>query len=350
MIKKITSAVFAIFSIASLFAYNPPAGGQNLFRISSPELLSGANSTCGGGFYSVSTDSVVNNPALTAFEQRVILNASGSLFFDGKDESGDTLGGAFEVGALIPSRWYVYSFMVQGVFVPFYDMHLGNTVTFNANVSKDFNDKLSVGLGANIGVSFGNDSDWMGGFNMGAFYNFGDFSFLKDIRFGTALLNLGKSLKNTNLVGITGEKAEYWPSIATFSTGAAAVLLDTKQFDIATSVDFSFPSFMNFVFDAGLQFMIFDIVKLSTSWEFDAKEFSNGHKNIIPSVGLSFKFTFSSKDGSLLANKGWQESEITVGATWRQLYKNINAVSAGAKLNLGLEDTQAPQIILWDQE
>ncbi len=340
-----------LFAAAALYAYNPPAGGQNLFRVSSPELLTDGNSTAGGGFFNVSPDSIVNNPALTAFEQRVVLNLAGTMFFDSDDESDKSVGGAFETGLLIPSRWCVSSFLVQGVFVPFYDMHLGNSITFTANVAKDVTDKLSVGMGANVGVFYGYDSDWLGGLNMGAFYNYGDILFMKDLRFGAALLNIGKPLKNTEVVGITGDDfAKDWPGIATPKTGVAATLLSKPNFDIGASVDFSFPAFRDFVIDAGVQLLIFDAVKVSSSWEYDAREYSEGCKNIMPSVGVSFQFRFNSKDGSLLASKGWAQSEMTVSGAWKQMYKNVNAVSAGAKLNLGLKDTEAPEIILWGEE
>lgn len=349
MFKKVFAAAVLLAS-ASLYAYNPPAGGQNLFRISSPDLLTDAGSSAGGAFYSISPDSVVNNPALTAYEQRIVVNLDGTLLFDGKDASDKSLGAAFEGGILFPSRWCVSSFLVQGVFVPFYDMHLGNTLTFTANVAKDINDRLSIGMNADVGVFWGYDSDWLGGVNMGAFYNFGDLFFMKDLRFGASLLNIGKSLKNTEVLGIKGGYATSWPGIATPRMGVAACLLDKKNFDIGSSIDFSFPAFKNFVVDAGVQILICEIVKLSSAWEYDVSEYSEGAKNIIPSLGISVQFKFNSKDGSMLANKGWQESEMTVSGAWKQLYKNVNAVSAGAKLNLGLKDTQPPQIILWGEE
>ena len=71
MLKKIIASA-VLCAGAALYAYNPPAGGQNLLRISSPELLSEGASAAGGALYSVSPDSVVNNPALTAFEQRAV--------------------------------------------------------------------------------------------------------------------------------------------------------------------------------------------------------------------------------------------------------------------------------------
>lgn len=348
MIKKNAAAFAIAFCAAFVFAYNPPAGGENIFRLSSPELLMEGNSSTGGCFFSVSPDSAVNNPALTAFEQRVVLNASGTMMFDGKDASGSAVGGAMEAGLLIPSRWYVYSFLLQGVFVPFQDMNVGNSVSFTANAAKDLTDNFSVGIGANLGVAWGNSSDWLAGFNIGAFYNAGSVSFMKDLRFSAVLVNFGKPLSNMKLTGISGSECSIWPGPVTFGFGAAAVLFDSKSFDIASSLDFSFPTFQNFVADAAVQFMLFDSFKISSCWELNARELANGYKNIVPSVSLGFKFTFSSKDGSLLANKGWSQSEMTVNAGWRQLYENINAVSAGARINLGLKDTQAPEIILWN--
>ena len=41
---------------------------------------------------------------------------------------------------------------------------------------------------------------------------------------------------------------------------------------------------------------------------------------------------------------------MTVSGAWKQMYENINAVSAGAFLKLGLTDTKAPEVILWDEE
>ncbi len=349
MLRKLTAA--ALLCVCSaLYAYNPPAGGQNLFRIASPDLLTDASSSAGGALSGVSSDSVVNNPALTAYEQRIVLNLSGTLLFDSKDASDKSMGGAFEGGILFPSRWCVSSFLMQGIFVPFYEMHLGNNFALSANVAKDLNDKLAIGMNFAADFFWGYDSDWAGGVNMGALYKFGDLFFMKDLRFGAALLNVGKTLKHTDVYGVKGDYASDWPGIATPKMGIAACLLDKPNFDIGASVDFSFPAFQDFVFDAGFQILICDIVKVSSSWEYDVCEYSEGAKNIVPSLGVSVQFKFYSKDGSILANKGWAQSEMTAGAAWKQLYKNVNAVSAGAKLNLGLKDTQPPEIILWGEE
>lgn len=347
MLKKVFLIVVLGNLFSFLFAYNPPAGGQNVLRISSPMLLTDGSSSAGGGFFNITPSSVVNNPALSAFEQRVILDLAGTMLFDDKDESDKSVGGAFQTGILIPSRWCVSTFLFQGVWVPFYDMHLGNNLNFTADFAKDINDKLAIGMSLNVGIFYGYDSDWNGGVNMGALYNFGDLLFMKDLRFGGALLNLGKPFENTELRGIEDTEAEKWPGI-TPKFGVAATMYSSNQVDIGASLDISIPAFQNFVLDAGVQVFILDFITVNSSWEYDAREYAEGDKNIIPSIGVSCKFMFNSKDGSMLAKKGWAQSEMTVSGAWKQLYKNINAVSVGATLNLGLEDTQAPEIILWE--
>lgn len=366
--KKMLGAVLASAVCgAALFAYNPPAGGQNVLRLTEPQLITGAHSAAGGGIFGVTPASIVNNPALTAWEQRITLDVAGTLFFNSnKDyESGDhALGEAFEGGILIPSRWCVSTLLFQGVWSEFIDMPVGDSINFTGGVSKDITDQVSVGLSANFGLLYGDvvDSDWTASVALGAFYDFGDLAFMSNLRFGVSMSNIGKMYSSSSeTIGIKTAKAirkedddfddaTSWPGIATIRTGVAATMLKTDVMDLGLSLDFSYPAFQNFVADVGLQLQFWDFLKISSSWEFDAQEFANDAKNLMPSVGVSFKFLFRSKEGSYLARKGWAESEMTVSGAWKQLYENVNAVSAGAILNLGLEDTKAPEIILWGEE
>lgn len=349
MLKKIIALAACLSAFAALSAYNPPAGGQNLFRLTEPQLLTGGASSAGGALFGVTPASVMNNPALTAFEQRIILDVAGTMLFDSSD-SEHSVGGGFQAGILFPSRWGVSSYLFQGLFVPLERMQLGNNLHLNANFSKDVTDKLAIGMGLNVACFYGYGSDWLGALDMGALYRFGDLAFLKDLRFGAALLNLGKMYGDTTNNGITGSDANNWPGLATPKMGVAATLVSVKGMDLGASVDFTVPNFQNFVVDAGVQILFSGFIAVSSSWEYDVREYSEGSKNILPSIGISCRFMFNSKDGSMLANKGWQQSEMTVSGAWQQLYKKINAVSAGAVLNLGLKDTQAPEIILWGNE
>ena len=363
--KKLFAALFALFVLcANVFAYDPPAGGQNVLRLTSPELITSANSSAGGGIFGVTPDSIINNPALTAWEQRITLDAAGTLLLSTNSDDNRKLGFAVEGGLLIPSRWCVMSTLFQGIWSEYVDMPVGNSVNASLAFSKDVTDQVSVGISGNFGFVYGDNdsvgSDWTASGAVGAFYNFGDLFFMRNLRFGAAMSNIGKMYSKTKVFGIKSVKdyndgkpvkeSESWPGLCTVRTGVAASFVKTSDFELGASIDFAYPSFQNVVVDTGLQIQIKDFLKISSSWEFDVMEFTNGAKNIMPSIGASFKFRFKSKEGSYLARKGWAESDMTVSTAYKLMYKNIHALSAGAVMNLGLEDTKAPEVILWGEE
>ena len=360
--KKLAAAAAALLFGAGAFAYNPPAGGQNILKITSPELLTGANSTAGGPLFITTPDSVVNNPAITGFNQRNTLDLAGTLLFDSEDDE-HSLGGACSIGLSMATRGCVPTFLVQGIFVPYERMQLGNSINFTAGYARDITDELAIGASANIGLFYGYGTDWTASASLGALYRLGDVSFLRDVRFGFALANLGKMYTETEVLGIadigdfSGEKLSdaekskngMWPGIATPRFGVAAKLLDHEKFKLGLSLDLSAPGFQDFVGDVGLQIDALNFVRLSSSWEYDLREFSNDCKNILPSVGLSFHFMIKAK-GAYLSKNGWEQSEMTAGAAWKRLYEDVDAVSAGVVVDLGLNDEEAPEIIMWGDE
>lgn len=334
--KKLLILLCSSLSLTQFIsAYNPPTGGQNLLKLSSPELLTGAKSAAGGALYDITPDSVVINPALPAYRQNSSLQFAGTLLLDKDDKSDKSTGGAFEIGSSIATSWCVPTFLIQGVFSPFYDMHLGKSINATAAYSKDISDNLSVGLSLNAGYLWGDGSDWTASLGLGTYYNFGDISFLKDFRLGVALTNLGKMYTKTEVIGIEKDKAKDWPGLATMRIGVASNLLEMKDFKLGTSFDLALPSFQNLVIDAGLQMKMFDKLKLSTAWEYDIKEYKKDAKNLIPSISLSFNFIFKN------------ESEVKTSAAYQRMYKNVNAISAGVTVDMGLKDTDAPDITLW---
>lgn len=374
MQKKFSFVVAGLLLAGSVFAYNPPAGGQNLHRLSSPTSLTGAGSAAGGALYEVLPAAIFNNPALPAFEQRIVLSVGASLLVDGNsgtdremykytDSDGECLydtddfnkaGEALEVGLLVPSRYGVATAMFQGVWAPLADMPIGDFLLFSGNVSKDITDQVSIGVTGTLGAfglgKFG--SDFSATVGLGIYYDYGELKFLKDLRFGFALLNLGKTFTKTELPGINAsEYAENWPGIVTPRIGGAATLLETKKLRLGTSIDMSAPTFQDFVFDAGLQVEYAQFLKLATAWEYDTRECNWNCKNLLPSVGLSFKFVFHSKEDSTITKfAGGQESEMTVSGAWHQMYEDVNVVSASTVLKLGLIDKDPPVITLWDEE
>ncbi len=353
MLKKIFFAVAVTAFAVSAFAYNPPAGGENLLSFTSPFQLTSAQSTAGGALSEkgnvpdVTPGSIIFNPALTAQEQRIVLDVGYTALFSSLDQT-HSMGGAFETGILIPTKWCTANALLQGVFVPFEEMSLGNSINLNLAASKEITERLNVGLGLGTGILWGYNTSWRLGADVGVLYKYGNLGFLKNTRIGVSMLNLGKNYSDTVLSGIRGGYASEYPGLATLRTGIAATLFEIKDLNGGFSFDLSAPEFQNFVVDTGLQFTFKNFIKLSTSWQFNTVEFMENNKVLLPSVGLSFKFVFTSGQNSYLAKKGWDQSEMTVGTAWQQLYGTVNATSAGAVLKLGLEDTTAPSIELGD--
>ncbi|MFC2420605.1 MAG: hypothetical protein ACFNOL_05975, partial [Treponema maltophilum] len=125
-----TAAVFMLLSCA-VFAYNPPPGGDALYSFTSPFMLSAERSSAGGPLYHVHPGHTGVNPALPADEQRIVIDAAYTALI--APAQNKTYGQAFNIGGMIPSRYGVFTGVMQGVFVPFNDMLLKNG--FTARVS-----------------------------------------------------------------------------------------------------------------------------------------------------------------------------------------------------------------------
>lgn len=351
MVGKI-KYVFVSFLICSLslYAYNPPAGGEKLFGISSPTQLTSASSSAGGAFYDVTPASIAFNPALPAFEQRVMLDAGYTALFAKDDPDDKSFANAFQAGILVPVKWGVGVAEMYGAIVPFYEMQLGKSFTTKFSASRDVTENLAVGASLTGGYFYGYDTDFMVAADLGFMYRFGSVGPLEDVRFGASLLNLGKTYTDTTVLGIKGEESAGFPGLATLRTGVAGTFIKTDLFAGAFSADIAVPTMQNFIFDAGLQFMYRNFLTLSTSWEYNAREVIESSESWMPAVGITFRFLFDSKNNAFMKENGWQQSEMAVSGAWKKMYENINAVSGGMTLKLGLKDTEAPEIKLFEED
>ena len=350
--KKILFTVFAagIF-LSAAYAYNPPAGGEDLTLLASPANLSGANSVTGGALFNAGADSILVNPALTAREQRVNLTAGYTFLYSADDRNDKRIGTSFQTGILIPFKLYIFSGYINGTFAPFGEMHLENSLNFKAGLSKEITDKLSVGLGAGGGYAWEYGKDWALYGDIGLLYSAGKVGFMNDVRLGVSVLNLGKLYNNVDRIGID-EKAENtpYPTLATVKVGAAGTVLDTDIAQIGLGLDVTTPCFQNIIADFNAQVAFKKTFYISLGEKFNLAEVVQGKYNFIPSVAFIFKFTFDVKNNQYLEENGWSQSEMTVSAGYKNLYKTVHAASAGVDIDLGMADDEAPKIVVWDNE
>ena len=350
--KKIAAAaVIMTVLMSAVSAYNPPVGSEDMCLFSSPNTLSGGLSVTGGAIFSVGAESIVVNPALTASEQRVNLNLGYTFLYSGNDLDESSIGSAVQGAILIPFKLYVFSGYVNGTFIPFtQEMYLGDSVNVKAGLSKEITDKLNVGASISGGYTWKYGSDWALGANLGFLYNYGSLGFLKNFRYGASILNGGKNYKEVErLVNDVEQEITAYPTIATVKRGAAASFIKTDVVEIGTALDFTIPAFQNCIIDLNLQAGIKDMLVLSLGEKINIAETIKGHSNFIPSVGLSFKFSFDVKNNEYLSKKDWSQSEMTVSTAYKNLYQDIHAVSAGVDIDLGMKDTTAPEIVIWNE-
>ena len=340
--KKILVFLTAgLLALEAAWSYNPPVQGENLFYLSHPELLTGGDSTAGGGIESILPASGTLNPALVGLEERVSLDLGYTAMLNGLDEraGGKKYAQAFGTGILIPTDWASFGVEIQGVFSEFNNMPLGNSIHFKTFAAKQFMEKLYVGVGLGFGYETKIYKDWMLTGDIGAVYAFGDLGFLKNFRIAASANNLGKTIGSEN-------NWQGYPSVFTFRGGIAAELIHVKNFVMGLSADVTTPLFMNLIIDSGIQLRICDFVQINSSWEWNAEEAWNGHNSWIPTVGVIFKFNIGMGKSDFVKKHDWSKSELCPSAAWKNVDMDINMISAGAVLRLGQKDKSGPDIEL----
>lgn len=350
--KRVTLIVFAILFVCSAAsAYNPPVNSEGLFELSSARLLSTASSVTGGGIFNANPASVAINPALPSQEQRISANAGYTFMISSNSENEQSLGNALQLGMLIPTKWTVLDVYLNGVFVPFKEMNLNNSINAKFGASKEITDKLSAGIALNTGAFWGAGNDWSLSASLGILYNAGDLGFIKDMKFGLSVLNLGKGYSEITAIGTNPtEEVSDFPTLCTVKAGTSGLFLDSKDVKIGYSLDLSTPLFQNFTADAGLECSIKNLVYISLAERFNLNEFSNGRNDFIPAIGVGLKFRFGFSENEYFEKKGWKESELSTTLTYKQMYETVNCISAELDVKLGMEDNTPPVIILWLDE
>lgn len=342
MFKKLFLAACAVlFTVTTASAFSPAVGAENLFDLSSPYSLSYGSSVTGGGISFVNPASITVNPALNARVQRVELNAGyTALVTTGENKS---FGSAFQTGITIPFKWSVFTGYMNGTFPNTNLMTISNSMNIKAALSKEITERLSIGLGLNGGAEWGFTKDWALSGNLGMVYTFPELGFVKDFSYGVSILNLGKNFNVTD----SSAFLEGYPGFASLKAGVSGVLFANDVIKLGASFDATTPAFTNMILDAGLQLSIKDAFTVSVADKFNLVETINGNVNLIPSVGFFFKFRFNVDDNEYLASRDWSESEMTVGAAWKNMYSNIQAVSGEVDVALGLKDETPPEIFIW---
>lgn len=349
--KKVLTTILVIMSVISVVsAYNPPVGSESLFDYSSPEGLSGRKSVTGGAIYSASADSLVVNPALGSREQRVNLNLGYTFLHSSNKENSHNIGNAFQLGILIPTKMFVFSGYLNGTFIPFNELSLGNSFSLHAGLAKEITDKLDIGLSINTGIAWNDNVTWALGANLGFNYHHGDLGFIKDFRYGASVMNLGKNFELPENKGASNSKSiTHFPNIATIKVGASGTMYSNDFLNVGMALDLTTSMFQNLIVDFNTQLLFNDAIYVSFGEKINVHESCYNIWSAIPSVAVGVNFKFDVKNSDYLERNGWAESEMTVSAGYKNLYNTVNAASVAVDVDLGMEDTTAPEIIIIEE-
>lgn len=363
---KKTLALFTAAALAaSAFAYNPPHGGEQIYRLTSPEMLGGsAASASGGPSLTIVPTSTVINPAIPALQDRVCVNLDGTVFLNSdkddmtytdpvtdeevvimKDES---TGFGFSTGVIYPTRFANFTLACNGVFSNMLRMPVGNVVDTRAGISKEVNDWLSVGAGLYYTMvdtgDLADDSDFGVGADFGILCKVGELGPFKNSRIGLSLVNIGKPAKALTLGFDDDKESTMYPSILTAKAGFGADIFTVGKWMGSASADVSVPFFQNAIIEAGFQMMYDDRLSLNASTQFNTREFIEDGIDA-STFGISLGATF--KFGIKASNPRLNGSDITPGLATQIVYENIEAVTTGVKFELGPKDEGAAEITIF---
>ncbi|MBF9015638.1 FlgD immunoglobulin-like domain containing protein [Oceanispirochaeta sp. M1] len=306
------------------------SSGELAYPLYSPLFL-------GGGASVTNMDSPQSagiNPAASGNFQRIILDLN-YINLAGWDDNG--MGHAINTALAVPSKYGVFTgnlhfLTTDGLDAP--DMDFGTFGSMDFGFSKEIYKNLYTGF--SLSGAIGSGMDWGLGLNLGVIHTPGTIGKFKNFRWGASLNKLGKGYTNG------GSYLNAIPNNLTLQLGAGFDIIDKENFNWALNSDLGFPTFTDIKFELGQVFTIQKNLKIFTSSSVILSDTINGNfQTIIPSVGLSYNFSFKPKDKEQTRQ---QTSEVEFQAAGAPLYNSVGAIGVGATIPFGIRDANPPVI------
>lgn len=320
---------FLLFSVLLGFSQVPDKA-QELY---SPEYA--ASGSFVTSYNSPQADSV--NPAASALTQRVTLDLNYFALAGEEGAAAGLQGHAVNLGAAIPTKAGVLSFSGHYLGSDFPGYPADTDVTLKGAFSKELYPGIAAGAGAGFGLSGSGGVSAV--FDAGLIQELGPKGFVKDLRWGAALQNLGY----TTIEGA-------YPDPFSFLVGFRAQLLDKDSVDFAVSSELGFPGFNNVRMGLGGELRIGDFLTVHSGSRLDLNRLMEGDTaQLIPSVGVVFSFTTDISEESDflgLSERGWNRSEIRTSFTAAPVIENVWAFGGGVNIPLGVIDKKPPEITI----
>jgi flagellar hook assembly protein FlgD/outer membrane protein OmpA-like peptidoglycan-associated protein len=332
-----------LFAAASVWAYDPPAGGPFL-----PVLPSAAALSQGSTVTALDAPwADMLNPAASAGEQRPTLEAD----FIGIDDlgGGQGLGGGGGLGFSLPTPYAVWGADLRFLSTPssMTDLPLGTLAQVHGSIAKDLFPNFYVGAGLGFTLGDNGGLGWGAGLDLGIMHLLGDVGFIREFRWGAVLTGIGKGYQPPlPATGVTGGSATAFPPPFTLGVGARGLVIKSGAVKLGLGADFFLPSFDDFAANFSGTLTFNDVFGLRMGWGFSAAELAaHVSRSVFPSIGLTATIPLNKVDeSSLLGKQGIEQADLKPYLSAAPLYGSLWAFGAGAVLPLGSAAKIPPKI------
>ena len=274
------------------------------------------------------------NPAAGGGAQRIILDIGYLALPSFGDEEGFGFG-SFNLGAIFPTKYGVFGGALNFLSSPFDSFPVKTSFEANLNAAKELYPGMSVGAGLNIGYNNGNSFTMSG--DLGFRYNIGNAGPFENFTWALVFRSLGKS---------------WVPPMITPAGGVAFDFLRIRGKEdkpdplrMTFAADLMAPTFQNLAGKLGLSLLIADIIRVSTTTQFNIKETTNDSApSLIPSIGIGAIFRLKSGGRRIMAEMLPSDGELAVDLAAKPLYNGIWAMGGGLTWTVGVADKTPPLI------
>jgi flagellar hook assembly protein FlgD len=330
------SLIVVVFLAAAAPAFSQSDGFTPIGASTATDLY--APSLAGrGGFVTSTGNSSASalNPAAMGEAQRIVFDL-GYFGLPGLGNE-DGYGNAVNLGAVFPTRIGVFGGSFHFIQSPFDDFPVGTSFITNLNAAKELYPGMSLGAGLNIG--FNNGNTWTLSGDLGFRYNMGVLGPLENFTWAAALRSMGKSWISPMFTPVGGVSFDF------FSLKGSGGGPDPLRIGLAA--DIGVPTFQNLTGKLGLNFVIADLITLSTSSHFNMREGMEGrYPSPVPSIGITGHFKLKSGGRRIIADTLTSDGELAVDLAAKPLYNGVWAMGGGVTWTVGVADNSPPAIFV----
>jgi outer membrane protein OmpA-like peptidoglycan-associated protein/flagellar hook assembly protein FlgD len=271
------------------------------------------------------------NPAASAAQQRTVFDAGYTALTDfGK---GQGMGSAGFLGLSLPKPYGVWNIGLTGLTTPddMTDLPLGSVFQASGGIAKDLSSDFYVG--SSVDLQLGKEG-WGAGLNLGVIKKAGDRGFLKDLRWGITLTDIGKSYSGDLTAPFT------------LSAGIRGLIVRTDTLKWSVGADLGFPTFQDVDFGLSTGITFRDVITFRTAWNQSFREIGKEDgRSLLPAFGLSAVIPLSRKSSEPdEAKREAAQAELRPAVAAAPLYGDVWALGGSVTVPLGTIDRKPPRI------